>query len=149
MKLGSFVDLVIQANGRLSFEDILSSWGLLYCVSQWTSIHTELVHSMVNWLARYQKKRNGGCWIHPAFKVLKASSSVVFLLPVNLHMCSVASWASRWVQPQTKSGCKTLLSSELLDTSDPKVFGQVRPWDNSLGVEKVPTCNNSVLGPSI
>ena len=33
---------VNQANGRLSFEDDLSSGGLLYWVSQWTSVRTEL-----------------------------------------------------------------------------------------------------------
>ena len=33
-KLGSVAGPVIQANGRLSFEDGLRSGGLLYCVSQ-------------------------------------------------------------------------------------------------------------------
>ena len=33
-KLGSVAGPVIQANGRLSFEDDLRSGGLLYCVSQ-------------------------------------------------------------------------------------------------------------------
>ena len=32
--LGSVAGPVIQANGRLSFEDDLRSGGLLYCVSQ-------------------------------------------------------------------------------------------------------------------
>ena len=41
-ELGSVAGPVIQANGRLSFEDDLRSGGLLYCVSQSTSIHTEL-----------------------------------------------------------------------------------------------------------
>ena len=34
VKLGSVAGPVIQANGRLSFEDGLRSGGLLYCVSQ-------------------------------------------------------------------------------------------------------------------
>ena len=34
IKLGSVAGPVIQANGRLSFEDGLRSGGLLYCVSQ-------------------------------------------------------------------------------------------------------------------
>ena len=38
---------VSQANGRLSFEDDLRSGGLLYCVSQQTSVRTELADSMV------------------------------------------------------------------------------------------------------
>ena len=38
---------VIQANGRQSFEDDLRSGGLLYCVSQCTSVHTELADIMV------------------------------------------------------------------------------------------------------
>ena len=33
-KLGSVTSPVIQANGRLTFEDDLRSGGLLYCVSQ-------------------------------------------------------------------------------------------------------------------
>ena len=33
-KLGSVAGPVIQANGRLSFEDDLRSGGLLYCVAQ-------------------------------------------------------------------------------------------------------------------
>ena len=33
-ELGSVAGPVIQANGRLSFEDDLRSGGLLYCVSQ-------------------------------------------------------------------------------------------------------------------
>ena len=46
-KLRSVAGPVNQANGRLSFEDDLKSGGLLYCVSQRTSIHTELADSMV------------------------------------------------------------------------------------------------------
>ena len=46
-ELGSVAGPVIQANGRLSFEDDLRSGGLLYCVSQWISIRTELADSMV------------------------------------------------------------------------------------------------------
>ena len=38
---------VIQANGRLTFEDDLRSWGLLCFTTQWTSVRTELVNSMV------------------------------------------------------------------------------------------------------
>ena len=34
LKLGSVAGPVIQANGRLIFEDDLRSGGLLYCVSQ-------------------------------------------------------------------------------------------------------------------
>ena len=34
VKLGFAVGPVIQANGRLKFEDELRSGGLLYCVSQ-------------------------------------------------------------------------------------------------------------------
>ena len=34
MKLGSVVGPVIQANGRMNFENDLRFGGLLYCVSQ-------------------------------------------------------------------------------------------------------------------
>ena len=34
VKLGSVAGPVIQANGRLSFEDDLRSGGMLYCVAQ-------------------------------------------------------------------------------------------------------------------
>ena len=44
-KLGSVAVPVIQANGRLSFD--LRSGGLLYCVSQLTSVCTELADSVV------------------------------------------------------------------------------------------------------
>ena len=46
-ELGSVAGPVIQPNGRLSFEDDLRSRGLLYCVSQQTSVRTELADSMV------------------------------------------------------------------------------------------------------
>ena len=39
-KLGSVAGSVIQANGRLSFEDELRSGGLFYCVSQCTKGHS-------------------------------------------------------------------------------------------------------------
>ena len=45
--LGSVVGPVIQANGRLTFEDDLRSGGLLYSISIKTSVRTELVNSMV------------------------------------------------------------------------------------------------------
>ena len=45
--MGSVAGPVIQANGRLSFEDGLRSGGLLYCVSQGISVRTELADSMV------------------------------------------------------------------------------------------------------
>ena len=47
-KLGFVASPVIQANGRLTFEDDLRSGGLLYFTTQWTSVHTELANSMVN-----------------------------------------------------------------------------------------------------
>ena len=47
-KLGSVVGTVIQANGRLPFEDNLRSGGLLYFTTKWTSVRTELADSMVN-----------------------------------------------------------------------------------------------------
>ena len=47
MKLGSVAGPVIQASGRLSFEDDLRSGGLLYGVLQSISVHTELADSMV------------------------------------------------------------------------------------------------------
>jgi len=47
-KLGSVAaGPVIQANGRLTFEDDLRSGGLLYFTTQWTSVRTELADSMV------------------------------------------------------------------------------------------------------
>ena len=45
--LGSVADLVIQANGRLTFEDYLRSEGLLCFISMNSSVRTELVDSMV------------------------------------------------------------------------------------------------------
>jgi hypothetical protein len=46
-KLGSVVGSVIQANGRLTFQDDLSSGGLLCFISINASVRTELVDSMV------------------------------------------------------------------------------------------------------
>ena len=46
-KLGSVAGPVIQANGRLTFEDDLRSGGLLYFTTQLTSVRTELAGSMV------------------------------------------------------------------------------------------------------
>ena len=48
IKMGSVAGPVIQANGRLTFEDDLRSGGLLYFTTQWTSVRTELTDSMVN-----------------------------------------------------------------------------------------------------
>ena len=47
MELGSVAGPVIQANGRLTFEDDLRSGGLLSLVSMNASIRTELADSMV------------------------------------------------------------------------------------------------------
>ena len=41
-KLGSVAGPVIQANGRLEFEDGLRTGVLLHCVSRWTSVRTKL-----------------------------------------------------------------------------------------------------------
>ena len=41
------MDPVIQANGRLTFEDDLRSVGLLYFISMNAHVHTELANSMV------------------------------------------------------------------------------------------------------
>ena len=46
-QLGSVVGPVIQANGRLTFEDDLRSGGLLCFISINASVHTELANSMV------------------------------------------------------------------------------------------------------
>ena len=46
-KLGSVAGPVIQANGRLTFEDDLMSRGLLYFTTQLTSDRTELADSIV------------------------------------------------------------------------------------------------------
>ena len=46
-KLGSVAGPVIQANGRLTFEDDLRSGGLLCFISMNASIRTELANSMV------------------------------------------------------------------------------------------------------
>ena len=43
-QLGSGAGPVIQANGRLNFEDDLRSGSLLYCVSQWTRVCNEYVY---------------------------------------------------------------------------------------------------------
>ena len=45
--LGSASGPVIQANGRLIFEDDLRSGGLLCFISMNTSVHTELTDSLV------------------------------------------------------------------------------------------------------
>ena len=47
-KLGSVAGPVIQANGRLMFENDLRSGGLLYFTAQRTSVRTEFADSMVN-----------------------------------------------------------------------------------------------------
>ena len=47
VKLGSVVGPVIQANGRLTFEDDLRSGGLLCFISMNASVRTELANSMV------------------------------------------------------------------------------------------------------
>ena len=46
-KLGSVAGPVIQANGRLTFEDDLRPGGLLCFTTQWTSVCTGLVDSLV------------------------------------------------------------------------------------------------------
>ena len=46
-KLGSLAGPVIQANGRLTFEDDLRSGGLLCFISMKASVRTELANSMV------------------------------------------------------------------------------------------------------
>ena len=46
-KLGSVAGPVIQANGRLTFEDDLRSGGLLCFISMNASVRTELADSMV------------------------------------------------------------------------------------------------------
>ena len=46
-KLGSLAGPVIQANGRLTFEDDLRSGGLLCFISMNDSVRTELADSMV------------------------------------------------------------------------------------------------------
>ena len=46
-KLGSVAGLVIQANGRLTFEDDLRPGGLLFFISMNASVCTELADSMV------------------------------------------------------------------------------------------------------
>ena len=47
VKLGSVAGPVIQANGRLTFEDDLRSGGLLCFISMNASVRTELADSMV------------------------------------------------------------------------------------------------------
>ena len=44
---GSVSGPVIQANGRLKFEDDLRSGCLHYCVSKWISVHTDFADQMV------------------------------------------------------------------------------------------------------
>ena len=46
-ELGSVAGPVIQANGRLTFEDDLRSRGLLCFISMNASVRTELANSMV------------------------------------------------------------------------------------------------------
>ena len=46
-KLGSIAEPVIQANGRLTFEDDLRLGGLLCFISMNASVRTELADSMV------------------------------------------------------------------------------------------------------
>ena len=46
-ELGSVAGPVIQANGRLTFEDDLRSGGLLCFISMNASVRTELANSMV------------------------------------------------------------------------------------------------------
>jgi hypothetical protein len=45
--LGSVAGPVIQANGRLTFEDDLRSGGLLHFISMNASVRTEVANSMV------------------------------------------------------------------------------------------------------
>ena len=47
LELGSVAGPVIQANGRLTFEDDLRSGGLLCFISMNASVRTELADSMV------------------------------------------------------------------------------------------------------
>ena len=47
VELGSVAGPVIQANGRLTFEDDLRSGGLLCFISMNASVRTELADSMV------------------------------------------------------------------------------------------------------
>ena len=47
IELGSVTGPVLQANGRLTFEDDLRSGSLLYFTTQWNRVHTELADSMV------------------------------------------------------------------------------------------------------
>ena len=64
---------VIQANGRLTYEDDLRSGGLLWFISMNASIRTELADSMVtpgepgdDWVSR---DGNFACGIHPAAQI--------------------------------------------------------------------------------
>ena len=67
---------LFQANGRLSFEDDLRSGGLFYCVSQWTSVLTELADIMVTLgNDRMLKKSIWTVWYIQQLKALLASSS--------------------------------------------------------------------------
>jgi hypothetical protein len=69
--LGSVPDPVIQANGRLIFENDLRSGGRLGFTTQWTSIRTGLADSMVTlggtqgWLG-VVRDVNFACRRHPA-----------------------------------------------------------------------------------
>ena len=51
-KKGSLASPVIQANERLSFENVLRSGGLLYCVSQWACWQNGLWGVNVYWALR-------------------------------------------------------------------------------------------------
>ena len=67
VKLESVAVPVIQANGRLSFEDDLRSGGLLYCEPA-SALSLLTVWSL--WgnpgMARCWRKSGLSCWIHPA-----------------------------------------------------------------------------------
>ena len=91
-ELRSVAGPVIQANWRLSFEDDLRAGGLLYCVSQWTSIRTELADTVWSlWgnpgMARCRRKSNLNCWIHPAAQSTLGEQQWDFL--VNCAHCGV------------------------------------------------------------
>ena len=124
MKLGSVVGPVIQANGRLTFEDDLRSGGLLYFTTQWISIRTELADSMVTlgWLGverlqfcQQDTSCSGKCHRRAAVGHLFWNKSVIHIGPVSMISDTRSRAApDQMTVPLNELPCTELLHSVLL-----------------------------------
>ena len=97
MQLGSVAGPVIQANGRLTFEDDLRSGGLLYFTTQWTSVCTELAESMVTlggvkrwqlWMRDTSRNVNWPLWpVNATLNIFLPSCEVLSMLQI-VYQCT-------------------------------------------------------------